>query len=128
MCVRVCVCLHRSGCSLQYGTVLLDGVDLADINTPSLRSVIGIVSQEPSLFAVSIAENISYGLKGIVDTPIPREDIIRASHLANAHRFIATFPDGYDTLVWTVTDLSVCVCVVVAAVECAPPVLHWLAG
>lgn len=60
------------------------------------------VSQEPSLFATSIAENIIYGMDE--DVSFQNEDekrakIVAAAKMANAHEFISKFPDGYDTLV-----------------------------
>ena len=59
-----------------------------------LRNQISIVSQEPVLFNVSIAENISYGKEGAT-----MDDIQTAAKTANAHNFISVLPDGYDTLV-----------------------------
>ena len=59
-----------------------------------MRNQIGIVSQEPALFNISIAENISYGKEGAT-----QEDIEAAAEAANAHDFIMSLPDGYDTIV-----------------------------
>lgn len=61
---------------------------------PTLRRRLGIVSQEPSLFEKSIAENIAYG-----DTTrtVPMQQIIDAAKMANAHEFITALPLGYDT-------------------------------
>ena len=74
------------------GAILLDGTDLKDLNVSWLRDQIGLVSQEPVLFARSIKENIAYGLPGATD-----EQIIAVSKAANAHDFISKFPQGYDT-------------------------------
>jgi ATP-binding cassette subfamily B (MDR/TAP) protein 1 len=74
------------------GSILLDGVDLKDLNVAWLREQIGLVSQEPVLFARSIRENIAYGLPGATD-----EQIIAVAKSANAHDFISKFPSGYDT-------------------------------
>ena len=64
------------------------------MNIKWLRNQIGVVSQEPVLFNVSIAENISYGKE---DATV--EEIEMAAKSANAHNFICDLPDGYDTLV-----------------------------
>jgi len=79
----------------QIGTILLDGeYDLSTINVAHLRSQIGLVSQEPSLFACTIEENIGYGKPGA-----SHEEIVAAAKKANAHDFIMSFPDGYKTAV-----------------------------
>ena len=64
------------------------------MNIKWLRNQIGVVSQEPVLFNVSIAENISYGNE---DATV--EEIEMAAKFANAHNFICDLPDGYNTLV-----------------------------
>lgn len=74
------------------GSVELLGNNLTDINVRYLRDQIGLVEQEPTLFAMSIGDNIAYGLPGA-----SREEIIEAAKLANAHTFISSFPKGYDT-------------------------------
>lgn len=74
------------------GSITLDGTDLKDLNVQWLRDQIGLVSQEPVLFARSIKENIAYGLPGATD-----EQIIAVAKAANAHDFISKFPQGYDT-------------------------------
>jgi len=76
------------------GSITLDGNDLKDLNVPWLRDQIGLVSQEPVLFARSIRENIAYGLPGATE-----EQIISVAKAANAHNFISGFPNGYDTQV-----------------------------
>ncbi|KAG0562253.1 hypothetical protein M758_9G161500 [Ceratodon purpureus] len=79
----------------DQGVITLNGVPLKEINHRHLHEKISIVSQEPTLFNCSIAENISYGLKDNV-TP---EDVERVSRMANAHEFISKFPEGYATQV-----------------------------
>ena len=76
------------------GQILLDGVDLRDYKLAELRNQFAIVMQEPVLFSTSIAENIAYGRPGA-----SFQDIVTAAKVANAHDFIVTLPDGYDTLV-----------------------------
>lgn len=66
----------------------LDGHDLRTLNTRWLRQLIGIVQQEPSLFATSIEENIRFGREGVTD-----EEIIQAAKAANAYNFIMDLPD-----------------------------------
>lgn len=76
------------------GHVLVDDVDVTKVRVESLRSQIGIVSQEPFLFNGTVAENIAYGRPDA--TPM---EIIAAAKAANAHDFILDFPEGYDTIV-----------------------------
>ncbi|KAL7523646.1 hypothetical protein ACHAXR_000270, partial [Thalassiosira sp. AJA248-18] len=78
--------------------IKLDGVDLRDLNVKWLRSQIGLVSQEPKLFARSIRDNIAFGVALSSKEP-SQEEIEKAAKMANAHNFIMEFPDGYDTLV-----------------------------
>jgi len=78
----------------QGGRILLDGYDLRDFELDWLRRQIGVVSQEPILFATSIAENIRYGKPDA--TP---QEIEAAAAAANAHEFIRRLPEGYATLV-----------------------------
>jgi len=78
----------------QAGTVKLDGTNVKDINVSYLRSLIGYVGQEPTLFATTIRNNISYG-----NPDATQEQIEEAAKLANAHDFISQLPDGYDTQV-----------------------------
>ncbi|KAF1315590.1 Multidrug resistance protein abc superfamily, partial [Globisporangium splendens] len=77
------------------GEVLLDGNNLKDLNLSWLRSQIGLVGQEPTLFIGTIAENISYGIQ----TKPSQDEIEAAAKMANAHDFITRFPDGYETQV-----------------------------
>lgn len=75
------------------GKVEIDGQDIRSVTLDSLRSQVGLVSQDTVLFRVSVAENITAGRKGFT-----REDIEAAARLANAHDFIMELPDGYDTV------------------------------
>jgi ATP-binding cassette subfamily B protein len=76
------------------GQILLDGVDLRDYKLAELRNQFAIVMQDPVLFSTSIAENIAYGRPGA-----SFQDLVTAAKVANAHDFIVTLPQGYDTLV-----------------------------
>uniref|UniRef100_A0A3B5A4E6 Bile salt export pump n=1 Tax=Stegastes partitus TaxID=144197 RepID=A0A3B5A4E6_9TELE len=78
----------------KEGMVTLDGHDIRGLNIQWLRSLIGIVEQEPVLFATTIAENIRYGRPGVT-----MEDIITATKEANAYNFIMDLPQKFDTLV-----------------------------
>ncbi|CAF1062292.1 unnamed protein product [Rotaria sordida] len=76
------------------GQILLDGIDIRKLNLDSVRSHFGLVSQEPILFDLTIAENIAYALENI-----SMEDIINAARRANIHQFIEQLPQGYETKV-----------------------------
>jgi ATP-binding cassette subfamily B protein len=75
------------------GTIKIDGMDYRDITLQDMRQQIGIVLQEPFLFNGTIAENIAYGKPGA-----SFEEIVEAAKAANAHNFILSKPDGYDTI------------------------------
>ena len=74
------------------GTIRIDGKDIRQVTLKSLRSQIGIVQQDVYLFAGTIYENIAYGKPGAT-----MEEVIEAARNANAHDFIMSFPDGYNT-------------------------------
>ncbi|XP_062259249.1 bile salt export pump-like [Platichthys flesus] len=76
------------------GMVTLDGHDIRTLNIKWVRSLIGIVEQEPVLFATTIAENIRFGKPGAT-----MEDIIHATKEANAYNFIMALPQRFDTFV-----------------------------
>jgi subfamily B ATP-binding cassette protein MsbA len=76
----------------QSGSVLIDGVDIKELTAASLRSQIGIVSQDVVLFNDSVKANIAYSKTDDED-----EDVENAAKAAHAHEFISQFPDGYDT-------------------------------
>ncbi|XP_046633239.1 ATP-dependent translocase ABCB1-like isoform X2 [Daphnia pulicaria] len=78
------------------GQVQLDGQDINPVNISSLRSQMGIVSQEPILFNLTIAQNIAYGDNSRV---VPMDEIIEAARKANIHVFIQSLPSGYETMV-----------------------------
>uniref|UniRef100_A0A914P0P4 Uncharacterized protein n=1 Tax=Panagrolaimus davidi TaxID=227884 RepID=A0A914P0P4_9BILA len=80
--------------NIESGSVKIDGVNINEINIHSLRKIIGIVQQEPSLFNFTIAENIR-----ISCPEITQERMIEICKMANAHDFIETLPKGYDTLI-----------------------------
>ncbi len=76
------------------GSVKIDGKDYREIALQDLREQIGIVLQEPFLFNGTIAENIAYGKQSAT-----MDEIMSAAKSANAHNFILSKPDGYDSLV-----------------------------
>lgn len=76
------------------GEVLLDGYKIRRLHLKWLRSQMGLVNQEPVLFATSITENILFGKDGA-----SMDDVISAAKAANAHDFITKLPDGYETQV-----------------------------
>ncbi|KAL1745562.1 P-loop containing nucleoside triphosphate hydrolase protein [Schizophyllum fasciatum] len=85
------------------GSVKLDGVDLKDLNVRWMRSQIGLVSQEPTLFATSVRQNVAHGLINSRWEHAPPETqfelVQRACITANADEFIQKLPNGYDTMV-----------------------------
>ena len=78
----------------EAGRVLIDGIDLATIDTVWLRRQIGVVLQENFLFNRSVRENIA-----LIDPSIPMQRVVEAAKMAGAHEFIAELAEGYDTLV-----------------------------
>ncbi len=74
------------------GSILIDGVDIREVTLASLRSQIGIVTQDTVLFDDTITNNIAYGTPGA-----SREEIETAARAAHAHEFIVTLPEKYDT-------------------------------
>ena len=74
------------------GEILVDGTDIRDLRLNDLRNNIGIVQQDVYLFAGTIMDNIRYGKPEAAD-----EEVVRAAKNANAHEFIMSFPQGYDT-------------------------------
>jgi ATP-binding cassette subfamily B (MDR/TAP) protein 1 len=95
----ICALIERlydpiSGCVELDAIAGGEGINLRDINVIFLRSLIGYVGQEPTLFATTIRENIRYGFPDASD-----EDVEAAAKLANAHDFITSFSEGYETQV-----------------------------
>ena len=74
------------------GSIKIDGTDIKDVTLKSLRDHIGVVQQDVYLFMGTIKENIRYGKPDATD-----EEVIQAAKLANAHDFIMSFENGYDT-------------------------------
>ncbi|KAI8149540.1 p-glycoprotein [Fennellomyces sp. T-0311] len=79
----------------NFGQVLLDHHDIRDYNLQWLRSQIGVVSQEPVLFNMTIRQNLLLG----IHMPVTQDQIVSACQKANCHTFISNLPKGYDTLV-----------------------------
>lgn len=77
---------------VSEGSIKIDGTDIRDVTLDSLRNQIGMVQQDVYLFAGTIMDNIAYGKPGAT-----KEEVIEAAKNANAHEFIMSFPDGYDT-------------------------------
>ncbi len=76
------------------GAVLLDGVDLRDITQRDLRDSMALVSQDVFLFHGTVTENVAYGVPNA-----SREQILDAAQRAEAHDFIESLPNGYDTII-----------------------------
>ncbi|XP_032547318.1 ATP-dependent translocase ABCB1-like isoform X1 [Chiroxiphia lanceolata] len=78
----------------KEGTVTIDGQDIKTLNVRYLREIIGVVNQEPVLFATTIAENIRYGREDVT-----MEEIEKATKEANAYDFIMKLPNKFETVV-----------------------------
>ncbi len=76
------------------GAVLVDGIDVRDLTLTSLHRAIGVVSQDPHLFHVSIGENLRYARPDATDA-----DVVAAARTARIHDTIISLADGYDTVV-----------------------------
>ncbi|RLF87161.1 ABC transporter ATP-binding protein [Thermococci archaeon] len=76
------------------GQVLIDGVDVGKIKTSNLRKTVAYVPQEPFIFNRSLRENIA-----LAKPDASMEEIIRAAKIAKIHDFIASLPEGYETVV-----------------------------
>ena len=79
---------------VSAGRILVDGHDVREVTTASLRSRIGLVPQEATLFGGTVRDNIRYGRLDATD-----DEIVQAARSANAHDFITALPEGYDTVV-----------------------------
>ena len=94
---------------VDSGAVRVDGVDVREYGLRALRDEIAIVEQNPYLFSGTVADNIAYGDRAVLEaewhnaTDAPgadaRERVIEAAKAAEAHEFITDLPEGYDTLV-----------------------------
>jgi ATP-binding cassette subfamily B (MDR/TAP) protein 1 len=73
----------------------LDGVEIKSLKVTWLRDQMGLVGQEPILFNDTIRANIAYGKHG----EVTEEELIKAAKAANAHEFVSSLPQGYDTTV-----------------------------
>ena len=74
------------------GQISLDGDDIKDLRVKSLRSAISLVTQTITLFPGTVMQNISYGKKGATE-----DEIVEAARIAEAHDFVTSLPDGYET-------------------------------
>lgn len=79
---------------VEKGAVMIDGRSTADFDLESLRSQMAVVPQDVILFGGTIRENIGYGKPGA-----SMDEIMDAARKANAHDFVSSFPEGYDTVV-----------------------------
>ena len=79
---------------VSSGQILIDGIDIRDFTMKSLRDNIGIVQQDVYLFTGSVMDNIRYGKPNATE-----EEIVAAAKNANAHDFIVSLPNGYDTYI-----------------------------
>ncbi|MEI6275179.1 MAG: ABC transporter ATP-binding protein [Prolixibacteraceae bacterium] len=77
---------------IQSGSILVDGIDIRDYKIADLRGLMGNVNQDPILFNDTFYNNISFGVEMATE-----EEVIAAAKVANAHDFIITSPDGYQT-------------------------------
>ena len=76
------------------GALLIDGIDIKELKTESVRKHIGVVTQESILFNDTVKNNIIFGMQQVNDN-----DVIEAAKIANAHEFIIQLPNGYDTII-----------------------------
>lgn len=81
---------------VQGGQILIDGTDIRSVRLRSLRSLFGVVLQDPVIFDMTLAQNIGYGVPYA-----DRESIEQAARAAEIHELAERLPDGYDTLLGT---------------------------
>src|SRR5678816_2214648 len=86
------MCIRDSFYEVSEGEVSLDGINIKNITLNSLRRNVGVVQQDVYLFAGTVFENIRYGKPEASEI-----DVIEAAKKANAHDFIMTLPNGYQT-------------------------------
>jgi len=87
---------------VDSGAVTVDGVDVRDYRLQALRDGIAVVEQQPYLFSGTVAENVAYGDREVLDgeqrgDERARERVREAARAAQAHEFVSDLPDGYDT-------------------------------
>uniref|UniRef100_A0A453SGB4 ABC transporter domain-containing protein n=1 Tax=Aegilops tauschii subsp. strangulata TaxID=200361 RepID=A0A453SGB4_AEGTS len=78
------------------GRITVAGEDIRVFDKREWSQIVSLVNQDPVLFSASVGENIAYGLP---DDVVSKDEIIKAAKAANAHEFIISLPQGYDTLV-----------------------------
>lgn len=88
--------LEETPASDSVPAISLGGVDIRDLHTPTLRSVVAIVSQQPTIFPGTIESNISYGLEGPLRDPRNVRDAAKA---AGIDEFVSSLPQGYSTVI-----------------------------
>ena len=76
------------------GALLIDGIDIKELKTESVRKHIGVVTQESVLFNDTVKNNIIFGMHNVSEN-----DVIEAAKIANAHDFIIQLPNGYNTII-----------------------------
>lgn len=76
------------------GSISIDGIDIRDVSTRDLRALMGNVNQDPILFNDTIFNNIAFGVENAT-----MEQVVAAAKITNAHEFIITKPEGYDTCI-----------------------------
>jgi subfamily B ATP-binding cassette protein MsbA len=76
------------------GRITIDGKEISHVSISSLRGLMGIVTQETILFNDTVFNNIAYGM-----SECPMEEVVAAARAANAHEFIESMPNGYDTVI-----------------------------
>ena len=77
----------------QFGSVLVDGIDVRELRVEDLRHAVGIVFEDTFLFSDTVGANI-----GFARPDAPPEEIVDAAQLAGAHEFVSGLPEGYDTV------------------------------
>lgn len=88
--------LEETPASDSVPAISLGGVDIRDLHTPTLRSVVAIVSQQPTIFPGTIESNISYGLEGPLRDPRNVRDAAKA---VGIDEFVSSLPQGYSTVI-----------------------------
>ncbi|MGM9853197.1 MAG: ABC transporter ATP-binding protein [Muribaculaceae bacterium] len=80
---------------VEKGSITIDGTDIRQMRVHDLRAMMGNVSQEAILFNDTFYNNITFGVEG----PVPKDDVIAAARVANAHEFIEESEEGYQTVI-----------------------------